>query len=120
MDILEILGWAVFFYLMWQLFYAWIAMQRIKHVVNDAIDSELARQDLARRVTVIHLEHVEQGPYSVFLAVEKETGKFFGQGSTETEAKEMLKNRYPRKHFVIIDDKDVVKATIQPVDAKSV
>lgn len=117
MDIIEIIGWAVFFYLMFQLFSAWITVQHIKHAVNDAVDEELARQEIARKVTVIRLEQVDQGTYSVFLAVEKETGKFLGQGNSETEAKELLQNRYPKKRFVIVDEKDAIKATIQPVDA---
>ncbi len=120
MDIIEILGWAVFFYMMWQLLSAWVAIQRIKDAVNTAVDEELARQEIAQRVTVIRLEHVEQGPYSVFLAIEKETGKFLGQGNTESEAKEMLQKRYPKKKLVIVDEKDAIKATIQPVDVKPV
>ncbi len=120
MDLFEIVGWAVFFYLFWQLFYAWVAMQRLKDAVDDAIVEEIARQQLAKKETVVRLEHVEQGPYSVVLAVEKETGRFLGQGNTESEAREMLQNRYPRKRFVIVDDQDAIKATIQPVDAKPV
>ena len=119
MDILEILGWAVFFYLMFQLVSAWVAMQHIKGVVNEVVEQQLAREEIAKQVTVVRFEHVEQGPYSVILALEKETGKFLGQGNCETEAREMLQNRYPRKRFVIVDEKDTIKATIQPVDAKS-
>lgn len=111
MDILEILGWAVFFYLMWQLFYAWIAMQRIKHAVNNAIIESMAQQQLAEKETVIVLEHVKQGPYSVVLAVEKETGQFLGQGNTDAETQDMLQKRYPKKKFVIVDNDNLAKAT---------
>lgn len=119
MDLLEILGWAVFGYLMFQLLSAWIAMQHIKHIVDEAVDEEISRREIAKKITIVRLEHVEQGPYSVFLAVEKETSKFLGQGNTESEAKEMLQNRYPKKKFIIVDDKDIVQATIDPVDAKA-
>lgn len=120
MDLLEILGWAVFGYLMFQLLSAWVAIQHIKHAVEDAVDAEIARQEIAKRVTVVQFEHVEQGPYSVILALEKDTGKFLGQGNCENEAKQMLQNRYPKRRFVIVDEKDVIKATIQPVDAKPI
>lgn len=120
MDILEIVGWAVFFYLMWQLVSAWIAMQHIKNVVNTVVEQQLAREETAKQATVVRFEHVEQGPYSVVLAVEKETSKFLGQGNNDSEVKQMLQNRYPRKCFVIVDEKDAIKATIQPVDAKPI
>ena len=120
MDILEIAGWAVFFYLMWQLVSAWIAMQHIKEVINAAVEEQLAKEEHAQHSTTVRFESVEQGPYFAVLVIDQTTGKFLGQGSTEAEAREMLQHRYPRRRFVIVDDKDVVKSTIQPVDAKPV
>lgn len=117
---LEFIGWFVFGYILFQLISAWIAMQHIKHAVDDAIEEELSKREIAKNITVIRLDHVEQGPYSVILALEKETGRFLGQGNNEDETKEMLRTRYPKKRFVIVDDKDVVKSTIQPVDAEPV
>lgn len=120
MDFIEILGWACLFYLGWQLLKSWIFVQGLKHRIAEAVDAELEKQETAQKIGVVQFEHVEQGSYSVVLVYEHETNRFLGQADTQEAAESMLQNRYPKKSFVVVNEKATVKGTINAVDAKSV
>jgi hypothetical protein len=120
MDIIEIVGWACFIYLGWQLLKSWIFVQGLKHRIATAVEEELVLRQTEKQVGVVQFDHVEQGSHSVVLVYEHKTNQFLGQANTQEEAETMLQNRYPTKGFVIVNEKATVKGTINAVDAKSV
>lgn len=117
MDLFETLGYVVFFYLIWQLLKSWIFVQGLKHRIAEAVDAELEKQETAQKVGVVQFEHVEQGPYSVVLVYEHETNRFLGQADTREAAESMLRNRYPKRSFVVVNEKATVKGTINAVQS---
>lgn len=119
MDILELIGWFVFGFIMYQLIAAWIAMQHIKHIVKDVLEEKLEASTLKQKLVSIRFESVKQGEYSVVLVYNVETNKFLGQANTYAEAMDMLKKRYPSIEFVVAPEKDS-QNTIQNIDTKPV
>lgn len=118
MNILELIGWFVFGFLMYQLIAAWVAMQQIKHLVRDALD-EKASVATAKRSLSIRFEPVEQGMHSVVLVYDIDSNRFLGQANTYSEAKEMLVERYPNIDFVVVSNKNMQENT-RTVDTKTV
>lgn len=102
MDIIELIGWFVLGYLMFQLVCAWIAMQHIKHAVKELILDREEKIASAEQAKVVRFERVIQGPYDVTLAF-GEDNKFILQGNTQAEAEELLKKKYPGKSFLVMD-----------------
>jgi hypothetical protein len=120
MDIVEIVGWACFCYLGWQLLKSWIFVQGLKHRIAEAVDAEIIKQENEQQIGVVQFEHIEQGSYSAVLVYEHQTNQFLGQADTKEQAETMLQNRYPKKNFVIVNEKATVKGTINAIDAKSI
>jgi len=114
MDVLEILGWAVFFYLMWQLFSAWLFVQQIKHKVEDALNEEAAVREVEKQVLALRFEHVEENGYKVVLAYGK-NNKFLGQGLTEEEAAKNIQLYYPSHKIVIVNEKATITKILDPI-----
>lgn len=119
MDLLELVGWFVFGFLLYQLIVAWVAMQQIKHLVRDVLEERATAAASNRHSLSIRFEPVEQGPHSVVLVYAAETNKFLGQANTYNEAKEMLLKRYPNIDFLVVSDKDN-QGNVQVVDTKAV
>jgi hypothetical protein len=120
MNLMEFIGWIVFFYLMWQLLKSWIFVQQLKHRIQDAAEEEIIKQETEQQIGVVQFEQVEQGSYSVVLVYEHKTNRFLGQADTKEQAESMLQNRYPKKNFVVVNEKATVKGTINAIDAKSI
>lgn len=120
MDIIEFLGWMAFFYIVWQLLKSWIFVQNLKQQIRGAIDEEIAAEHTKQQINIIQFEHVEQGSYKTVLVYEHETNRFLGQAETQAAAESMLQNRYPKKNFVIVNNKATVKGTINTVDTKPI
>ena len=119
MDLIEILGWTIFFYLMWQLLSAWIFVQKLKHRVEDALIEEEAVQAIEKQVLALRFEHVEENGYKVVLAYGK-NNKFLGQGLTEEEVEQNLQKYYPKHKIVIVNEKATITKVLNPLDAKSI
>jgi len=117
MDIVEIIGWACFFYLAWQLLKSWIFVQGLKHRIAEAVEAEMIKQETEQQIGVVQFEHVEQDSYSVVLVYEHQTNRFLGQADTKEQAEAMLQNRYPKKNFVVVNEKATVKGTINAVQS---
>ena len=113
MDLVEILGWAVFFYMMWQLLSAWILVQRLRHKVEDAIEEQHLEEEIEKRVIALRFEHVEVNDYKLVLAYGK-NNKFLGQGSDESEAISNLQKYYPRHKLVVVNDKATITKIVEP------
>jgi hypothetical protein len=115
---LELIGWFVFGFLMYQLIAAWIAMQQIKHIVRDVIEKNEKSNSTTRSIS-IRFESVVQGEYSVVLVYNVETNQFLGQAETLPEAKDMLIQKYPDTSFTIATD-NIKTSNIQTIDTKAV
>jgi len=120
MNLIEFIGWVAFFYIGWQLLKSWIFVQQLRHRIEDAIDQDLSADKTDRQVGVVQFDHVQQGPYITVLVYEHKTNQFLGQADTQEEAEAMLQNRYPKKNFVIVNNKATVKGTINAVDTKPI
>lgn len=119
MDIVEILGYVVLFYLMWQLLKSWIFVQDLKQRIAEAVDQDLAVQAAEQHVLALKFEHVEENGHSVVLAYGK-NNKFLGQGLTEEDAANNIQVYYPRHKIVIVNEKATITKILDPLDAKSV
>ena len=119
MDIIDILGWAVFFYLMWQLLGSWIFMQQLKHRINDAVEEAELVREAEKAVLALRFEHVEENGHRVVLAYGK-NNKFLGQGLSEEEAANNIQIYYPRHKILIVNEKATITKVLDPLDAKSV
>lgn len=118
MDIIEILGWAIFFYLMWQLLSAWVFVQQIKHKINDAVEEAELVREAERSILALRFEHVEENGHSVVLAYGKDN-KFLGQGLTEEDAAKNIQIYYPRHKIVIVNDKAAITKILDPLNASN-
>jgi hypothetical protein len=119
MDIIDILGWACFFYLAWQLLKSWIFVQQLKHKINDAVEEAELLKEAERSVLALRFEHVEENGHSIVLAYGK-NNKFLGQGITEDDAAKNIQIYYPRHKILIVNDKSTITKVLDPVDIKSV
>jgi hypothetical protein len=118
MDIIEIVGWACFFYLMWQLLKSWIFVQNLQHRLAEAVKEEVELKEIERQVLAMQFEHVEENGHRVVLAFGK-NNRFLGQGDTEDDAAKNIQVQYPRHKIVIVDEKAAITKILDPVDAKS-
>jgi hypothetical protein len=114
MDIVEIIGWACFFYLGWQLLKSWIFVQDLKHRIAEAVDEEVAVREAEKSVLALRFEHVEENGHKVVLAYGK-NNRFLGQGLTEDDAAKNIQIYYPRHKIVVVDDKSTITKILDPV-----
>lgn len=119
MDIIEFLGWVVFFYITWQLLKSWLFVQQLKHRIQDAVDEADLVEEVEKRVIALRFEHVTENGHSVVLAYGK-NNKFLGQGSTEEDAAKNIQLYYPRHKILIVNDKAAIIKSLEPLDAKSI
>jgi len=119
MDIIDILGWAIFFYLLWQLLGSWIFVQQLKHRINDAVEEAELVREAEKAVLALRFEHVEENDHRVVLAYGK-NNKFLGQGLSEEEAANNIQIYYPKHKILIVNEKATITKVLDPLDAKSV
>jgi len=118
MSLLDILGWACFFYLMWQLLGSWIFVQQLKHRINDAVEEAELLKEAERSVLALRFEHVEENGHSVVLAYGK-NNRFLGQGLTEDDAASKIQLYYPRHKILIVNDKSAITKVLDPLHASN-
>jgi hypothetical protein len=118
MDIIDILGWAVFFYLMWQLLGSWIFMQQLKHRINDAVEEAELVREAEKAVLALRFEHVEENGHRVVLAYGK-NNKFLGQGLSEEEAANKIQIYYPKHKILIVNDKSTITKVLDPIQTSN-
>jgi hypothetical protein len=114
MDIVEIVGWACFCYLGWQLLKSWIFVQGLKHRIAEAVEEEIAVKEAERQVLAMRFEHVKENGHMVVLAYGK-NNKFLGQGLTEDDAANNIQVYYPRHKIVVVDEKSAITKILDPV-----
>lgn len=103
MEFLEFLGWMVFGYLLFQLLSAWIAMQNLKHAINDAVNAQQEKEFISSQRKLIRFERVIQGSYDVILAF-GEDNRFILQGNNRAEVEQLLKEKFPNKTFYFVEE----------------
>jgi len=118
MNFLDILGWAVFFYLMWQLLGSWYFVQQLKHRVNDAVEEAELVREAERSVLALRFEHVEENGHSVVLAYGK-NNKFLGQGMTEDDAAKNIQLYYPKHKILVVNDNATITKILDPLHASN-
>lgn len=116
MDFIEFIGWIVFGYIMIQLLSAWITVRHIKHAVRDIVAEREEKAAIAEHSKIVQFERVVQGPYDVILAF-SEDNKFILQGSTQSEVEQLLKEKYPEKTILFVNNKEQSDNSLQ-VDTK--
>ena len=114
MDIIEIVGWACFVYLGWQLLKSWIFVQGLKHRLAEAVEEEIAVQKAEQQVLALRFEHVDENGHHVVLAYGK-NNRFLGQGLTEEEAAKNIQVYYPRHKIIIVNEKSTVTKILEPI-----
>jgi len=119
MDIVEIIGYICFFFLMWQLLKSWIFVQGLKHRIAEAVEEEIAVKEAEKQVLALRFEHVEENGHSVVLAYGK-NNRFLGQGVTEEDAAKNIQVYFPRHKIVIVNEKATITKILDPIDIKSV
>jgi hypothetical protein len=118
MDLMEFIGWVVFFYLMWQLLKSWFFVQQLKHRIQDAAEEAVLIEEAEKAILALRFEHVEENGHSVVLAYGK-NNKFLGQGITEDEAAKNIQLCYPRHKILIINDKATITKILDPIQASN-
>jgi hypothetical protein len=118
MNFLDILGWAVFFYLMWQLLRSWVFVQQLKHKMNDAIEEAELLREAEKAVLALRFEHVEENGHHVVLAYGK-NNKFLGQGLSEDDAAKNIQIYYPRHKILIVNDKATITKVLDPLQTSN-
>jgi hypothetical protein len=116
MDVIEIIGWACFFYLGWQLLKSWIFVQDLKQRIAEAVDEEVALKEAEKQVLALRFEHVEENGHAVVLAYGK-NNKFLGQGLSEDDVTKNIQIHYPKHKIVIVDDKASITKIHDPVQS---
>ena len=116
MDIIEIVGWACFIYLAWQLLKSWIFVQGLKHRIAEAVEDEIAVQNAERQVLALRFEHVEENEHKIVLAYGK-NNKFLGQGITEEDVAKNIQIYYPCHKIVIVNEKAAITKILDPLQS---
>jgi hypothetical protein len=119
MNLMEFIGWIVFFYLMWQLLKSWIFVQNLKHRIAEAVDQEVALKEAEQQVLALRFERVEENGHAVVLAYGK-NNRFLGQGLTEDDVTKNLQVHYPRHKIVIVNEKATITKILDPVDVNTI
>ena len=118
MDLLNILGWALFLYLLWQLLGSWFIVQQLKHRINDAVEEAELLREAEKAVIALRFEHVEENGHSVVLAYGK-NNKFLGQGLTEEDAAKNIQIYYPKHKILIVNDKATITKVLDPLQTSN-
>lgn len=118
MSLLDILGWAALFYLIWQLLGSWFIVQQLKHRINYAVEEAELVRAAEKFVLAMRFEHVEENGYSVVLAYGR-NNTYLGQGVTEDEAAKNIQITYPRHKILIVNEKATITKVLDPLDTKS-
>jgi hypothetical protein len=116
---MELLGWIIFFFLMWQLLSSWVFVQQLKHKINDAVEEAELIKEAEKSVLALRFEHVEENGHKVVLAYGK-NNKFLGQGLTEEDAAKNIQIYYPKHKILIVNEKATITKILDPLDAKSI
>jgi hypothetical protein len=116
MNLMEFIGWIVFFYLMWQLLKSWIFVQNLKHRIAEAVDQEVALKEAEQQVLALRFERVEENGHAVVLAYGK-NNRFLGQGLTEDDVTKNLQIYYPQHKIVVVDEKAAITKILDPVQS---
>lgn len=103
MDFIELIGWFVMGWLIYQLVSAWVAIQHIKHAITDAVNAQQEKELFAKQNKLIRFERVIQGSYDVVLAFGGDN-KFILQGNNRAEVEQLLKEKFPNKTFHFVED----------------
>ena len=119
MNFLDIIGWAVFFYLLWQLLGSWFFVQQLRHRINDAVEEAEILREAEKSVLALKFEHVKENGHQVVLAYGK-NNKFLGQGLTEEDAAKNIQIYYPKHKILIVNEKATITKVLDPLDAKSI
>jgi hypothetical protein len=119
MNFLDIIGWAVFFYLLWQLLGSWFFVQQLRHRINDAVEEAEILREAEKSVLALKFEHVKENGHQVVLAYGK-NNKFLGQGLTEEDAAKNIQLSYPKHRILIVNEKATITKVLDPLDIKSV
>lgn len=119
MDIIEIVGWAAFFYIMWQLLKSWIFVQNLRRRINEALDEQEAVAAIEKQILALRFEHVEENGHQVVLAYGKDN-QFLGQGLTESETETKLQKQYPTHRLVVVNETAIIQRILDPLDPKSI
>lgn len=118
MSFLDILGWAVLFYLMWQLLGSWFFVQQLKHKINDAVEEAELIREAEKSVLAMRFEHVEENGHSVVLAYGK-NNKFLGQGISEEDAAKNIQLYYPKHKILIVNEKATITKILDPIQTSN-
>jgi len=118
MSFLDILGWAVFFYLLWQLLGSWFFVQQLKHKINDAVEEAEMIREAEKSILAMRFEHVEENGHYVVLAYGK-NNKFLGQGISEEDAAKNIQLYYPFHKILIVNDKSSVTKILEPLQTSN-
>lgn len=119
MNFFDIIGWAVFFYLFWQLLGSWFFVQQLRHKINDAVEEAEILREAEKSVLALKFEHVKENGHQVVLAYGK-NNKFLGQGLTEEDAAKNIQLSYPKHRILIVNEKATITKVLDPLDIKSV
>lgn len=84
--------------LLWFLVFWNILGWSLRYYVNKK-DREIIREKLDEQIRVIALEKLEE--QNVILAYDAENNRFLGQGATEDELEQLIKQRFPRNIFLM-------------------
>lgn len=118
MSFFDLLGWAVFTYLMWQLLKSWFIVKQLEHKVRDAVAEAAMVEEVEKRVLALRFEHVEENGHSVVLAYGKEN-KFLGQGTTEDDAAKRVQLKYPQHKIFVVNDKATIVKVLDPLQTSN-
>jgi len=114
MSFLDILGWAVFFFLMWKLLESWYFVQQLKHRISDAVEEAELLKEAEKAVLALRFEHIDENGHKVVLAYGK-NNKFLGQGLTEEDAAKNIQLYYPRHKILIVNEKSTITKILDPI-----
>ena len=103
----EILGYIVLAVLMYRLIEAWVWYSKFKHAIEEAVEEELTKEEMDKKVRIFELEYVEQNGFNVVLVYDK-NNKFITQGNNQVEVDSILRNCYPTQAIVTINKKATV------------
>lgn len=84
--------------LLWFFIFYNILGWSLRYYVNKK-DREVIREKLNDQIRVVALEKLEE--HNVILAYDAENNRFLGQGSTEAELENIIKQRFPRNIFLM-------------------
>lgn len=119
MDLIEFLGWVIFFYLTWQLLKSWLFVQQLRHRISDAVAEAELVEEIEKQVIALRFEHIEENGYKVVLAYGK-NNKFLGQGLTETEVENNLQKCYPKHKLIIVNETATIQKILDPIQTSNV